>query len=192
MMVRGIVLVALLALSTGTAVAAETAPDLAQRVQRLEGELRRLSDKDAIRDIMEDYAARLTARDFDGYVANFAPEGTWQNGGTLKRGHKEIHEMLEKMFPNTPANYVNQDSYMLVSDIQIKVDGDHATARSRQLSIIRGKNGDPTPVLAGRYEDEFVRRDGQWKILHRLDITVIPTLEEWSKKMKEGILRPEK
>ena len=185
-----IVLAALLALSTGAARAAE--PDLAQRVQRLEGELRRLQDKDAIRDIIEDYAVRLTSRDFDGYVANFAPEGTWQNGGTLKHGHKEIHEMLVNMFPNTPANYVNQDSYMLVSDIQIKVDGDRATARSRQLSIIRGKNGDPTPVLAGRYEDEFVRLEGHWKILHRLDITFIPTLEQWTKKMKEGILTPEK
>ena len=71
-------------------------------------------------------------------------------------------------------------------------DGDRATARSRQLSIIRGKSGDPTPVLAGRYEDEFVRRDGHWKILHRLDITFIPTLEQWTKKMKEGILTPEK
>jgi hypothetical protein len=100
--------------------------------------------------------------------------------------------MLVNMFPNTPPDYVNQDSYMLVSDIQIKVDGDRATARSRQLSIIRGKTGDPTPVLAGRYEDEFVRLNGQWKILHRNDITFIPTLELWMKKMKEGILTPEK
>jgi len=182
---------AVLAVSTA-AHAADPAPDLAQRVQRLESELRQLQDKDAIRDIIEDYAVRLTSRDFEGYVANFAPDGTWQNGGTLKRGHKEIRDLVVNMFPNTPANYVNQDSYMLVSDIQIKVDGDHATARSRQLSIIRGKTGDPTPVLAGRYEDEFVRLNGQWKILHRIDITFIPTLDLWMKKMKEGILTPEK
>ena len=191
MMVCRIAFAALLAVST-VARAADPAPELAQRVQRLEGELRRLQDKDAIRDIIEDYAVRLTSRDFDGYVANFAPEGTWQNAGTMKHGRKEIREMLVNMFPDTPANYVNQDSYMLVSDIQIKVDGDHATARSRQLSIIRGKTGDPTPVLAGRYEDEFVRLNGQWKILHRNDITFIPTLDLWMKKMREGILTPEK
>jgi ketosteroid isomerase-like protein len=192
MMVCRIAFAALLALSTVAAHAGKAAPDLKQRVQWLEDELQRLEDKDAIRDIMEDYAVRLTSRDFAGYVANFAPEGTWRNGDTIKRGHQEIRAMLLNMFPNTPANYVNHDSYMLVSDIQIKVDGDHATARSRQLSIIRGKKGDPTPVLAGRYEDEFVRRDGQWKILHRLDITFIPTLEQWTKKMQEGILTPDK
>ncbi len=192
MMACRMALVALLTVSTVAARAAAPAPDLAQRVKQLESEVRRLQDKDAIRDIIEDYAVRLTSRDFDGYVANFAPEGTWQNAGTVKRGHKQIREMLVNMFPDTPANYVNQDSYMLVSDIQIKVDGDHATAMSRQLSIIRGKTGDPTPVLAGRYEDEFVRLNGQWKILHRNDITFIPTLDQWMKKMKEGILTPEK
>jgi hypothetical protein len=56
------------------------------------------------------------------------------------------------------------------------------------LSILRGKTGSPTPVLSGMYEDEFIRQDGKWKILHRNDITFIPTPEQWSKMMAEGIL----
>lgn len=160
-------------------------------VETVEQRLRRLEDKDAIRDIIETYAVKLTSRDIQGYVELFAPEGTWRNGNTVKRGRGEIRQLLLGMFPNTPAGYVNQDSYMLVSDIQITVAGDRATATSRQLSIIRGKDGGPTPVLAGRYEDEFIRQDGRWKILHRNDITFIPTPEIWARKMKEGILTPE-
>ncbi len=64
-------------------------------------------------------------------------------------------------------------------------------AKSRQLSIIRGRNGSPTPVLSGQYEDEFVRMDGEWKILHRNDITLMPSPEEWAKRMAEVVFDPE-
>ena len=166
-------------------VAVQAAPaklTLEQRVQQLE-------DKDAISRIIQDYAVRLTSRDYDGYVALFAPEGTWRNGATLKNGRAEIKAMLQAMFPNTPANYVNKDSYMIVSNIRIDLQGDYAKANSRQLSVIRGKDGMPTPVLSGQYEDEFVRQNGEWKILHRNDITFIPTPEVWAKMMASGMFQ---
>ncbi len=56
-----------------------TLEQLAQRVQRME-------DESAIRRIMVDYAARLGARDIDGYVALFAKDGIWQNGDIVKTG----------------------------------------------------------------------------------------------------------
>jgi hypothetical protein len=34
-------------------------------------------------------------------------------------------------------------------------------------------------MLGGRYEDEFIREDGEWKILRRVDYPVMPTQEEW-------------
>ena len=57
--------------------------------------------------------------------------------------------------------------------------------RSRHLLVMRGANGQPTPVLAGRYEDEFIREDGKWKILRRVDYPVMPTPEEWMKFIRE-------
>jgi hypothetical protein len=65
------------------------------------------------------------------------------------------------------------------------VDGDHATARSRHLLVMRGPNGEPTPMLAGRYEDQFIREDGEWKILRRVDTPVMPTAEEWMTFIRE-------
>jgi SnoaL-like protein len=63
--------------------------------------------------------------------------------------------------------------------------GDRATARSRHLLVMRGPKGEPTPALAGRYEDELIREDGQWKILRRVDYPVIPTAEEWMEFIRE-------
>ena len=183
MSLRAVIAAALM--FTPAAAHAETAAaTVEQRQQQLE-------DKDAIRDIIQEYAVRLTSRDFDGYVALFAPDGTWRNGNIVKNGRAEIKAMLQDMFPDTPPDYVNNDSYMLVSNIQIELQGNRAKANSRQLSIIRGKNGSPVPVLSGRYEDEFVRLDGEWKILHRNDITIIPSPEEWAKRMAEGVFDPE-
>jgi len=50
---------------------------------------------------------------------------------------------------------------------------------------MRGPNGEPTPMLAGRYEDEFIREEGQWRILRRVDTPVMPTSEEWMKFIRE-------
>src|SRR5690606_13840273 len=154
---------------------------LNEQLQRIDERLQRLEDKAAIHDLIQEYAVRLTSRDFDGYVELFAPDGVWQNGDIVKNGREEIKAMLVDMFPNTTPDYVNTSSYMFVSNIQVQVDGDRARAKSRQTSIIRGADGSPVPVLAGMYEDEFVRLNGEWKFRHRNDITFIPTQEEWAK-----------
>ena len=133
--------------------------------------------------VVTDYAARLDAHDFDGYAALFAHDGTWQTGTTVRHGPAEIRAMLVGLYGEPPSGFVNADSYHLVSNIQVDVDGDHAIARSRHLLILRGPDGHPTPTLAGYYDDQFVREDGQWKILHRVDHPVMPTAAEWAKEM---------
>jgi uncharacterized protein (TIGR02246 family) len=185
--VRAGIAAALMALGmAGTVHAAEPALTLEQRVQRIE-------DEAAIRVLLQTYANRLVARDFDGYVQLFAPDGVWNNGPIVHKGRADIKAMLVAMFPATPADYVNTDSYMLVSNIVIDLapDGTHAHAQSRQLSIMRGAGGTPTPLLSGMYEDELVKLDGQWKFQHRNDITLMPSMDEWQKRMKEGVLMPE-
>jgi hypothetical protein len=114
----------------------------------------------------------------------FAKDGTWQTGTTVRHGPTEIKAMLVGLFGTPPAGFVNAESYHLVSNIEVDViDADHAKARSRHLLIMRDEAGDPRPALTGRYEDEFVRENGQWKILHRIDYPVIPTAAEWLKKI---------
>jgi uncharacterized protein (TIGR02246 family) len=183
----GLMALGMTTVGTAPASAAEPAPSLEQRVQRIE-------DEAAIRVLLQTYANRLVARDFDGYVQLFAPDGVWNNGPIVHKGRADIKAMLVAMFPATPADYVNTDSYMLVSNIVIDLapDGTHAHAQSRQLSIMRGEGGTPTPLLSGMYEDELVKLDGQWKFQHRNDITLMPSMDEWQKRMREGVLMPEK
>jgi uncharacterized protein (TIGR02246 family) len=151
---------------------------LEQRVQRIE-------DEAAIRKVILDYAVRLDARDFDGYVALFAKDGTWQNGNTVKHGRDEIRQMLVGIYGEQKPGSVNTDSYRIVSNVEVELNGDRATAHSRQLTIMRGENGSPTPRLSGIYDDEFIREDGAWKILHRTDRTIMPSPAEWQKQMAE-------
>jgi uncharacterized protein (TIGR02246 family) len=151
---------------------------LEQRLQRVEDEL-------AIRRVLVDYSATQDARDFAGYAALFASEGEWVNGRTVHKGRAAIHKMLVDLYGEPPPGYVNTDSYHIASNPQIDLHGDRATVRSRHLLVMRGPRGEPTPALAGRYEDEFIREDGQWKILRRVDHQVMPTAEEWMKFIRE-------
>lgn len=156
-----------------------------QEQTRLEQRLQRVEDELAIRRILVEYSATQDARDFAGYAALFAREGEWVNGQTRHQGREAIHQMLIDLYGPPPPDYVNNESYHITSNDRIDIQGDRATARSRHLLVMRGVNGEPMPALAGRYEDELIREDGEWKILRRVDYPVMPTAEEWMQFIRE-------
>lgn len=163
--------------------ASPTRLSLEQRLQRVEDEL-------AIRRIIVDYSATQDARDYAGYANLFAREGEWVNGKAVHKGREAIYKMLVDLYGQPPAGFVNKESYHISSNVQVDVQGDRATARSRHLLIWRGPNGEPQPALAGRYEDDYIREDGQWKILRRVDYPVMPTPEEWMKQIQARRPKP--
>jgi uncharacterized protein (TIGR02246 family) len=171
-------LAVLAALMPAFALAQATSATVEQRLRRVEDEL-------AIQRVLVEYSARQDARDYAGYAALFAKNGEWVNGKNAYKGREAIHKMLVDLYGNPPPGFVNNDSYHIASNFQIDVNGDRATARSRHLLVLRGPKGEPTPALAGRYEDELIREEGQWKILRRVDTPVMPTAEEWMKFIRE-------
>jgi hypothetical protein len=132
-----------------------------------------------------EYAARQDARDYTGYADLFAKNGEWVNGKNVYKGRDAILKMLVGLYGTPAPGYVNNDSYHLNTNFQIDVSGDRATARSRHLLVLRGPKGEPTPSLAGRYQDDLIREEGEWKILRRVDTPVMPTMEEWMKFIQE-------
>jgi uncharacterized protein (TIGR02246 family) len=150
----------------------------------LEARLRKAEDILAIQRVITDYSAMIDAQDFEGYAALFARDGVWQNGNTIRTGPEEIKAMLVGLFGTPPEGFVNRESYHLVSNLEINVDGDTATARSRHLLVMRGPDGSPIPELAGQYEDEFIREDGVWRIKRRVDNPIMPTGEEWLREIR--------
>lgn len=151
--------------------------EMEQRVQALE-------DQQAIQRVLTNYSAYLDARNFDGYVGLFTPDGVWQNGATRREGRTEIRAMLTGLFGEPDPDFVNLSSFHQIGNFEIDVDGDTAHAKSRFVFVMRGKDGSPTPELSGQYEDDLVRVDGAWKIKHRVDHTIMPTPEEWVAEIK--------
>lgn len=151
----------------------------------IEQRLQRVEDQLAISRILVDYAARQDARDYAGYAELFAKNGEWASGKNVYKGREAILKMLVNLYGAPPPGYVNIESYHINTNFQIDVNGDRATARSRHLLVMRGPKGEPTPVLAGRYEDELIREEGQWKILRRVDTPLMPTAEEWMNYIRE-------
>jgi ketosteroid isomerase-like protein len=141
--------------------------ELQQRVQRLE-------DQEAIRQVLIAYGEHLDARDFASYAALFARDGTWTGGFGSATGPAEIQAMLEKNIGKAEPGFINKSSFHLMTTMSVDVQGDGAMARSRYLFFTATPESRPQAALAGRYVDEFVREDGQWKIRRRTTHGVLP------------------
>jgi len=152
----------------------------------IEARLQRVEDELAIRRLLIEYSARLDGKDVDAWVDVFAKNGTWENGNLKFTGPEELRELLNREFGGEiPVNYNQTMTYQVIHGPQIEVDGDRAKVRSRHTLFRRDDTGHPQSVLAGIYEDELIREDGQWKFLHRIDNPVMPSREEWRAEQAE-------
>jgi len=144
------------------------------RVATLEKRVQQLQDEQAIREVIIRYGEYLDARDYAGYASLFAKDGVWTGGFGSATGPVAIQEMLEKNLGKPEPGFINKSNFHLVTTVVVDVDGDTAKARSRYTFFTASPDNRPTPALAGRYVDEFVRENGTWKIKKRTSHGVIP------------------
>jgi hypothetical protein len=144
----------------------------------LEARLQRVEDELAIQRIIFDYSTFLDSRDWANYVDLFAPDGEWENVEGSYKGREAILAMLGGPNGGSSEPPSRVTHYHSNSNWRIDIDGDHATAVSRYLFVLR-RDDRPMSALAGLYRDEFVRLDGQWKIRRRVAEELIPTHAEW-------------
>ena len=156
-----------LALGACSAAADEAESALAARVQTLE-------DEKEIRRVLVEYGEYLDRRDYHAYASLFARDGVWTGGFGSFTGPAAIEQMLVDNMGEPEAGFVNKDNFHLMTTMVVDVDGDSAIARSRYMFMTRSADDRPQIALAGRYEDQFVREDGAWKIKARKTFGVIP------------------
>ena len=147
-------------------------PAGAQNNAALAARLQRLEDIEEIRTLLLDYGRFLDARDLKSYSALFAKDGEWVGGFGSAQGPAGILAFMEKNLGTGP-NRTN--TFHILSNFEIDVKGDTATAWSRWTFVTPGPDGKPAISQAGRYDDILVRENGRWRFKRRTASNDIPT-----------------
>jgi uncharacterized protein (TIGR02246 family) len=144
---------------------------MAQAPAALEARFRRLEDIEEIRTVLLDYGRFLDSRDLAAYSKLFAKDGEWVGGLGSAKGPEGILAMMQKSFGTGPNR---NNSFHILSNFQIEVKGDTATAWSRWTFVTPAADGKPVISQSGRYDDVLVREDGRWKFKRRTASNDIP------------------
>ena len=136
----------------------------------LESRLQRLEDVEEIRAVLTDYGRFLDARDFASYSRLFAKDGEWVGGLGIVKGPAAIQAFMEKNIPGPNTTH----NYHLLSNFEIQVHGDTATAWSRWAFVVPGPDQKPVIAQGGRYDDLLVRENGRWKFKRRTASNDLP------------------
>jgi hypothetical protein len=131
----------------------------------IEARLRALEDRQAIERVLMEYGRSLDNRDFATYSNLFAQNGEWNGGTGVFRGPAAIKVGMEKSF-GAATDIPKGSNFHILTNAIIDLNGDRATAVSK-WAFMRVVEGKPQVAMTGRYEDEFVRERGAWKILTR-------------------------
>jgi ketosteroid isomerase-like protein len=129
------------------------------------------NDHEAIRRIFVDYAKYLDGGDFAGYAGLFA-----ENGVLLAQlGEAVGPAAIEQVLEDALGPYIHNEhppSIHVMNNHRIDIDGDTATTEVIWFYLTVDPDTVPTILQAGRYVDDLVRENGQWKIA-RHDISRI-------------------
>jgi uncharacterized protein (TIGR02246 family) len=153
-------LIALVAMgATMPVLAADDLESLAARVAVLEA-------REEIRALIMAYGQAHDNRDYRTFANLFASNGEWVGGLGSAKGPQAIFELMDRTIGHNPQPN-GSGTYHVMTNDQIKVDGDRASSTTKWLYVTPGENNTPTLVFLGRYVDEFIRENGEWKFLRR-------------------------
>src|SRR5215470_14080358 len=126
-------------------------------------------DRAAIEDLQARYLFALDFHDPDGYVSTFTPDGVLDYGSGEVKGREAIKAVIARMpSPGSTAGVRPAAARHNISNIVIKVDGDHAAGRSYWFHY-SNDNPQRRGVFDGfgHYEDQLVKIDGKWLFAKR-------------------------
>jgi hypothetical protein len=134
-------------------------------------EIRRLLDKEAIREASLRYTRGIDRHDDDIMAQAYHSDATDDHGGYI----------------GDPAGFIAHSKkahssdwdvhHHYIANQTIDLDGDTAHVETYFLAALRRKSG-PVDMVGGRYVDRFERREGRWAIADRV------CLVEWNGELK--------
>jgi hypothetical protein len=123
-----------------------------------------MSAEEDIRRLIAMCAQRIDDRDVEGYVALFAPEARLVTRSRAFVGHDAIRQC---MAAGWAAAAPGSKTKHLVASSAIRINNDNATALTDVVAFQCLAEGGWQILLAGRYDDEFVLRGGEWRFADR-------------------------
>lgn len=120
-------------------------------------------DRQAIVDLTIAYTWALDRRQFEDLRQVFLPDAIASLVGELRGVDAIIERVSAALMPL-------DDSQHIVSNHQVRLNGDRATCRCYMQAqhVRRGLEGGDNFIVAGRYEDDVVRTAEGWRIARRV------------------------
>jgi hypothetical protein len=140
------------------------ANDLQATVDKLVRRIDELESRAAIRDLVTDYCLGFDRHEWDTFISIWHPDAVWDIGppfGTFTNHegiHKAVHEVLYPFW---------RETHHLTSNLKLSFqDADHAHGVCN-VDCMGASKENIVQMISATYEDDFVRRNGVWKIAKR-------------------------
>ena len=147
-------------------------PVQAQDIAGLAARLQVLEDREEIRQLILSYGEAHDHRDYRSFASLFAREGEWIGGLGSAKGPEAIFALLDRTIGHNPLPDGSGTVHMM-SNFQIEVEGDRATAVTKWLYLTPGDDDSPRTTYLGHYNDDFIRENGRWRFLRRQSVSDI-------------------
>lgn len=119
-----------------------------------------IEDRLAIRELHDSYCDAVLRTDPDDWGALWTEDAVWSLMGTEVVGRENIVNLW-----NGAMSAFDAVSFLGIPG-SLEITGDTATGRYQTHEILV-ENGEPR-IAGGRYDDEFVKIDGQWLYSKRI------------------------
>jgi uncharacterized protein (TIGR02246 family) len=135
-----------------------------------------VSDREAILDVVARYAHTVDARDIDGILTCFAPDGRidFEGGRSEGAGHDGIRAAFTDAFAQ-PALAPPATSTHLMANTLVTIDGDTATAETQGVAYLASPATGTVRTRGLRYSDVLRRDEVGWRITHRIHRSIWET-----------------
>jgi len=161
------------------------AADLEERVKQLEARMQEMTDREAIRDLRYRYHEYVNEGRFREIASLFTDDGELDFAHLGKaKGRAEIQKFFGGIAGDTPAADPKRPRITWVKQFihnhVIQLHGDHGHG----FSYLEAKPiyGGEAFLVAARYDDDYVRQNGEWKFkkMGLIPYFMVPLKEGWA------------